>query len=691
MKVTRRTMLKMSAAAGMIAAAKAQAQQPPASSGKKASICFRIGAPIWQNEARFNELLALFEKNAGVTDEITLFTSETHPPLPLNVILERMPVMQDRMEAARARGYRSGINLLSTVGHHEENLPNSLSGEFTPMTDINGAVCRGSFCPNGGAMRGYIASVYEAVAGAKPDYVWIDDDVRLYGHMPIGACCFCDTCMQKFSKSSGKAYTRESLRAACNAEPLADQLALRKSYLQHNRGAISDLFRLIEKTVHAKSPGMPLGFMTGDRFFEGYDFDTWAGILAGPGRAPVLWRPGGGTYTDERLESITDKAHDIGRQVSVLPDYVTCIQSELESFPYQRLKKSEHATALEAAAYIAAGCTGAAFNVMSMYDEPLDEYAHLVARLAKARPFLDALAGELGRAAPEGIHSGWCKDTYAAQNPGGPWLAGPIPPSHCTEIYSTGLPAAYSAGGARVTAFAGGQALALREEDVLSALRGGVYLDGPALARLHDMGYGELLGFKVAEVRHIDCIEELTSHPINGPFAGRRRNGRQSFWKCPTYLFEPAADGAQAISRCVNYTYNETAPCCTGVFENREGGRVCAAGYYPYEQLQNLSKSAQLKSVMRWLSKDTLPAYVSSFHRINLWVRRPQGHIAIALLNASLDPAANVELLVRTEKTQMSIAIEGGKSSATAISADGPYQRFVMPIVQPWEVALAVV
>ena len=38
MKVTRRTMLKMSVAAGMIAAAKAKAQQPPASSGKKASI-----------------------------------------------------------------------------------------------------------------------------------------------------------------------------------------------------------------------------------------------------------------------------------------------------------------------------------------------------------------------------------------------------------------------------------------------------------------------------------------------------------------------------------------------------------------------------------------------------------------------------------------------------------------------------
>lgn len=690
-------MLKMSAAAGMIAAAKSEAQQLAAPAGKKASICFRIGAPIWQNEARFNELLGLFDKNAGapssarVTDEITLFTSETHPPLPLNVILGRMPVMQARMEAARARGYRSGINVLATLGHHEENLPNSLSGDFTPMTDISGGVCRGSFCPNDEAMRAYIAGVYEAVAGAKPDYIWIDDDVRLFGHMPIGAGCFCDKCVARFSKSSGKEYTRETLRAAFNAEPLADQLALRKAYLQHNRDTISGLFRLIETTVHAKSPGMPLGFMTGDRFFEGYDFDTWAGILAGPQSTPVLWRPGAGTYTDDRLASITDKAHDIGRQVSVLPDYVTRIQSELESFPYQQLKKSEHATALEAAAYIASGCTGTAFNVMSMYDEPLDEYAPLVARLARVRPFLDTLAGELGRATIEGIHSGWCKDFYAAQNAGGPWLGGPATPSHCTEIYATGLPAAYAAGGARVTALAGDQALALREEEVLSVLHGGVYLDGPALARLNDMGCGKLTGFKVAEVRHVDCIEELTSHPINGAFAGRRRNGRQSFWKCPTYLFEPTADGAQAISRCVDYTYKETAPCCMGVFENREGGRVCVAGYYPYEQLQNLSKSAQLKSVMRWLSKDTLPAYVSSFHRINLWARRPEGRIAIALLNASLDPAENVELLVRTEKTNMTFTTERGAGSVTATGADGLYQRFVLPTIQPWEVALAVI
>ena len=61
--------------------------------------------------------------------------------------------------------------------------------------------------------------------------------------------------------------------------------------------------------------------------------------------------------------------------------------------------------------------------------------------------------------------------------------------------------------------------------------------------------------------------------------------------------------------------------CSSGVFENALGGLICVAGYFPWSFLQNYSKSAQLKTVFRWLSRDTLPAYVASYHKINLWVR----------------------------------------------------------------------
>ena len=91
---------------------------------EKAFVSFRIGIGLWMPEKRFKELLNLFEEYRGVTDEITFFTSETHPPLPLEVIKERIGLLAKRMKAVRKRGYRTGINIQATIGHHNENLPN---------------------------------------------------------------------------------------------------------------------------------------------------------------------------------------------------------------------------------------------------------------------------------------------------------------------------------------------------------------------------------------------------------------------------------------------------------------------------------------------------------------------------------------------------------------------------------------
>jgi len=151
----------------------------------KAFISFRIGITQSLPEKRLQALLDLLGKYPGVTDEITLFTSETHPPLPLDVFARRIDILEKRMVQARERGYRSGINILSTIGHHEENLDNSLKGPFTPMTDIDGKVCRGSFCPNDDNLRAYIQKIMLVTAQANPDYLWLDDDIRLAGHMPI--------------------------------------------------------------------------------------------------------------------------------------------------------------------------------------------------------------------------------------------------------------------------------------------------------------------------------------------------------------------------------------------------------------------------------------------------------------------------------------------------------------------------
>ena len=134
-----------------------------------------------------------------------------------------------------------------------------------------------------------------------------------------------------------------------------------------------------------------------------------------------------------------------------MPQEVVSIQSEIESFPYQRLKKAANSVVLEACSHIAAGCTGAAFNVLSFYDEPLDEYEPLLARLQEARPFFDLMANSLGRSAIEGVQTFWNKDSYiTGKLEEGNWLSSGNPlVGH--DLYNIGLPACYSGKHAQVT------------------------------------------------------------------------------------------------------------------------------------------------------------------------------------------------------------------------------------------------
>lgn len=656
---------------------------------KKAYISFRIGVTQWISERRCNELFDLLDKYKGVTDEITFFTSATHAPLPLDVFRQRTEILKQRMEQARKRGYKTGINILTTLGHHNENLDNSLKGDYTYMTNIDGEVCQGSFCPNDENMRNYVRAIYQMAARANPDYIWIDDDVR-FGHMPIGNGCFCNNCLRIFEKETGVHYTRESLKKAMNEGSAEEKLRIREAWLQHNRNTIARLFELIEKTVHEVNPSMPVGFMTGDRFFEGYDFDNWARILAGPNHTPVMWRPGGGYYNDVNTSELVGKSHDIGRQVSVLPQEVVSIQSEIENFPYQRLKKAASIVVLEACSHIASGCTGAAFNVLSMYDEPLDEYEPLIARLQEARPFFDLLARSLGRSPITGIQTFWNKNSYITGNlDKGNWTSSGNPlVKH--EFYDIGLPACYSNQYATVTILGKDNIYALSKDEIKKLLSTGVYVDAGTLQQLNDMGFGDLTGFAVVGSVNKDRIEKFTNNPLNGDFTGRERDNRQSFWNSPAYSLRKTDEKAQVLAGLVDYTDKEVSSCTMGIFENKLGGRICVEGYYPWAFMENLSKSSQIKAVFRWLSKDSLPGYIASFHKINLWIRQPRnGEIALAFTNSSFDPAQNVVLMLRTGNKSIRVYdMECHETVIRASGTDGPYQKFVIPQTGLWQMRL---
>jgi hypothetical protein len=300
----------------------------------------------------------------------------------------------------------------------------------------------------------------------------------------------------------------------------------------------------------------------------------------------------------------------------------------------------------------------------------------------------------LGRRRLVGIRPAWGKDSAATGDPaGGNWFVfSQFLQGRAPQVFEIGLPIAYGPEHAPVTLLSGDNVNAFTDAEVRKILATGVYMDAIALIVLNHRGYGDLTGFEVERSIRVDCIEELTDHQLNGRLAGRQRDGRQSFNYGPAQVLNPLDPKAEILAKVVDYNDAEVAPCVMGVFENRLGGRICVAGYFPWRFLHNLSKSGQMKSVMRWLSKDQLPGYVASYHKINLWVRRPQaGQVALALTNSSFDPAENVVLLLQTDRKRIRIwDMDCREMTVQSDDSDGPYRKFAIPNVGPWQMRLVV-
>ena len=653
----------------------------------RAYISFRISGGVWEDERRFADLLDLFDKHPGATDEITFFTEQTHSPPTVEAFEKRLKILKIRMAEAKRRGYRTGLNILCTIGHHPESMKTAIGPEYPRCLTLDGKIAEATLCMNQPIFRERVRRVYAAMARSGADYLWIDDDVRA-GHWldsagNAGNVCFCDRCMEGISAKLGAPTTREEL-----ASRMSDR-AVRAKVREFNSDSIDALFALIEETVHAEKPGLPLGFMTGERYAEGYDFARWAKTLAGPENAPVYWRPGGGFYSQDPIGAMTAKSDEIARQVATLPPEVRVIESEIENFPYAPLQKARRIVALEATCHLAAGCSGAAFNVVTMNREPVADYEPLIAELARRRPFFDAVVRALGRKPLIGAFPTWNPTDFDLPN-------GNPTPQTVGALAEVGIPLTFEQTDAPLAFSTAAYLETLSRDEALDLLSRGLYLDIWGVCRLNNPETVDLVRYTGIEwegERAVDSIEVYSDDPINGEFAGIERDQRQSFWRDRAYSLRLSDPAARSLARLVDYTGKTTAASSAAIFENELGGRVSVAGYHPWNYFHSRPKATQVKRLARWLSNDRLCGWVDSFDRARLWVRADEtGEPDAALfLNATYDAAERPVLALRIDAESATVLDRNGKKTVVPASEpDGPYRRFELPEVEPWDAVLVV-
>ena len=650
----------------------------------------RVQTPLWENNAVFERFFKLMCQVRPV-DELALFAHDIQTPAPLETMLRRTEILKKRIPRLRAAGFRVGINNLCTIGHADENLAVSRQLRGRLFMDIDGRASPGNFCPRDPEWRqNYVIPLYRALAETAPDFIWIDDDLRLTGHGAAQRGCFCDACFKDLLEYFSLDTDRAGFTAYFDGGAPPDELRRRrKKLLEWNRRVLLDELQVIEEAVHGVDGSIVLGKMDCVDSWEA-DRAREVRVLAGRNGTPVIWRPGGGFYTDFQPDEMLGKERIIEMVVADLPPQVSSIQSEIENFPYLNLRKSRKITALETSLYCVAGCTGAALNVLPDDEwSPMESYAELLQELKAQKSFNDRIVACKDGMPNTGIWDGADKDQELGNGErSAHFLSQPAswPPSslNSRDFPVLGLPLTESRSGCSCAVLNAFAARGLDDAVLEELLAKGVYMDCGALDVLNERGFAAYTGFVSGRRFERDAMELAVEHPLNPEHF--LRNPRQSFWGGTAAALEPAAEDACVLTKLVDYERNVLAPCTSGVFVNRFGGRIAVCCCSPWDFLAVRPKYLQMHAIFRWLSRGELDAEIPDCRaRISIWSCRGSGHLAAFLLNTSLDPVERLVVRLKT-RSRSAILIRNGRpdEKISSCGGDGVFADFPLD-VPPFE------
>jgi hypothetical protein len=622
------------------------------------SSVLRLSVP---KEPYRDDLLKFLARYRGAFDAAVFFASLTHDILSIRKMKELLEAIVPLADETKRLGYKTGINILTTLGHHAEVPDPEMAGmDFLVRSD--GSVNQGALCPTSEKTLAHIKELYRLAGGTGADIVYSDDDLS------YNCSCYCKSCLEKFGP-----LNREDLIKAFTSDDYDERKSWRERWLAFYRERLNVVYRIIEEAVHGVNPGAAIGFMCCNSGGDGSGMDEWAAISKGSG-GEVLCRPGGGLYADMIPARVMEKADRIGLQLRYLPDW-TGAQAEIECFPVQSLRKGVQFSSFEALTYLASGCTGTAWSMVVPSAECGPEDAERFFALAeKLRPFAEKLTQTFGRNGGRGVCSYWDRDSAA--NPGAKeWNAGIV---RETELYNIGLPVCYNPEDACVFLLNGQMAAGLSEGQLEAVLKKAVFMDAEAAGILVRRGFGAYTGFDKAEGYIKNVREEILPNSLYGGLAGCIRNihlefsinGHPEFGKkaAPVYSLVKTAPGAEFTSKLTGYLGKEYG-YGGGIFENEFGGRVYVGGYAAFDWCYTGPRARELKILFRWLSKGSMGAYIKSWEKIALWNRRTvDGGWGVTLANISLDPVRNLEVAVKRESgTAKAVLFDGQEAVEYAL------------------------
>ncbi len=524
---------------------------------------YRVPVSRWLDDKNFAEHIQNVRENVDVIDEVSLFVEYSHHGyVELSEVADICAVCEKRLAAYREAGVkRVGINTLCTIGHLDEAWDYMAKLPMQGYKGRDGRVSKSCMCPSSDLFRQYIVEKYRLVAAAKPDFIWIDDDIRIGNH-GVADGCYCDKCIADFNGAYGLSETFESLTANVQKET-----EVKKQWDSFREKLYTDLCALLARTIKEADAEIEIGAMCSSVFRK-----EWVAA-----QEATMLRPGGGFYCDDNHVEMIKKAIDTGKQIVKFSNGIEDIQYEFEDFPYKRYDKSKHMTAMESSLALMNGCTGVVYNFMGKTEYP--EFYGIIRQNAKYWDRMTELCASKKNA---GFYSENMNDTL--------------------QLTELGFTAAHGIEDAQTVILDGALARRLTKNELKSVLSRGVYVNAAAVRYLCDIGFGEYVGCKAQYCNDNGLMEKFTDHKLNREAEGYIRDPFINFYgSVPVMSLVPTHDGCECVAKLITIHGDEVGNAMLA-YENSLGGRVVSASFFETSSLRFLEKHKQLLNVFDWLS-----------------------------------------------------------------------------------------
>ncbi|MFA6103493.1 MAG: hypothetical protein WCV67_08915 [Victivallaceae bacterium] len=605
--------------------------------------------PLWRFEENFNELIAKAEDYR--LDEVIIKVDVeefSHGQLPLWYLesyLEKLFRIKTELEK---RGICYSLNPWITHGHGDRGRcgQDVIPGLVT-MVGTEGQRSTACACSLSTAWQEHTKKLWTLYARTMPHVIWVEDDIRSFGHGPVKYGCFCELHLREFSRRVNREVSREELVAAITAP--GEPHPWRGIYLDMQRETMIDTVRMLSRTVHAFSPDTMVGLMSSGphiHCIEGRNWNAFAAALA-DGKQLYSRPTLGDNYTETNLRNFREGAVSIKLTRHVLPDAIE--QTEVENYPYTPFAKSVSGTFLQLALSFGLGCRGVAMNLFDHLGTMMEVAPGYGRMLATGKDYLNALAATAqtpGRW--RGVRLLHHDQSFLSRNVAGRRLQDIKEDGFNTAMLLEGMGIANDYGDSSVTMVSGQTIRAYSDAEIRKIFSSGVLLDAVAAAALVDRGYGRLIG--VEKIIRRDRIYQFGPYSVEEYLDSGLELGGESRYNSlrfgnelePMFTEFALDSSCRIMSRLADFD-----AVCHQVsafrYENELGGRICGWGF-DFEETNNGAfctpvRVLQMQDAIRWASGDKPDFLVTNDGSWTMALRKDcADFILLEAFNFSPDP-----------------------------------------------------